>query len=48
MIAGVFSYLGYGTFIQNGDVSWKVPAATSAWFWGFSIYTIAQEEGVTA
>lgn len=47
MIAGVVGYLGYGTFVQNGDVSWKLPAVVSIWFWGFSLFTIA-EEGVLA
>lgn len=43
MLAGVVGYLGYGTFVQQGDVSWKVPAVATIWFWGFSIYTIADE-----
>ncbi|KAL3926880.1 MAG: hypothetical protein SGARI_005474 [Bacillariaceae sp.] len=47
MLAGVLGTLGYGTFVQDGPVSWKFPAVVSAWFWGFSIYTIVQE-GVTA
>lgn len=47
MLAGVFSILGYGTFVQKGEISWQLPALGTAWFWGFSAYTIAQE-GVVA
>ena len=47
MLAGVLATMGYGTFIGGGNLNWKVPALTSAWFWGFSAYTIYQE-GVVA
>eukprot|EP00980_Cylindrotheca_fusiformis_P009997 scaffold2212_cov143-Cylindrotheca_fusiformis.AAC.15 len=43
MLGGVVGLLGYGTFVKDGDVSWKLPAAATVWFWGFSIYTISQE-----
>jgi hypothetical protein len=44
MLGGVIGYLGYGgTFVQSGEVSWKIPAVMSSFFWGFSIYTVAQE-----
>jgi hypothetical protein len=43
MLVGVVGYVGYGTFVQNGEVSWKVPTVMSSFFWGFSIYTIAEE-----
>lgn len=47
MVGSVFGVLGYGTFVQEGKVSWKFPALTSFWFSAFSTYTIAQE-GLTA
>jgi predicted ABC-type sugar transport system permease subunit len=43
MLAGVLGGLVYGTFVQNGQISWKIPALGSAWFWVFTAYTIAQE-----
>ena len=49
MLAGTVGILGYGTFCvsnkgsQHQQLSWKVPAFFSAWFWGFSIYTVAEE-----
>lgn len=43
MLTGVVGTLTYGTFAQGGQVSWKLPAIASGWFWGFSIYTIAEE-----
>lgn len=47
MLGGALGALGYGTFVQKGNLSWRLPAVASAWFWGFTIYTIAQE-GVVA
>ena len=49
MLAGTVGILGYGTFCvsnkgsQHQQLSWKFPAFFSAWFWGFSIYTVAEE-----
>jgi hypothetical protein len=49
MLAGTVGILGYGTFCvsnkarQHQQISWKIPALVCAWFWGFSIYTVAEE-----
>lgn len=43
MLFGAYSYMGYGTFFKNGQVPWQVPAAMSAGFWGYSVYTLVQE-----
>lgn len=43
MLAATVGYLGYGTFVQNGQIPWKLPATTSILFWGFSLHCLAEE-----
>ncbi len=43
IVAATVGYIGYGTFVQKGQMSWKLPAIVSTMFWGFSLYAIKEE-----